>query len=69
MLKGADTMSSILKEHPLIIYMALILPALLLGAAILLGANLFLIMVILVWIGISFIILVLPVTTDSGSSQ
>ncbi|OGS52382.1 MAG: hypothetical protein A3K75_03310 [Euryarchaeota archaeon RBG_13_61_15] len=69
MLKGADTMSSVLKEHPLIIYMSLILPALLLGATILLEASLFLIMVILVWIGISFIILVLPVTTDSGSSQ
>lgn len=69
MLKGADTMSSVLKEHPLIIYMSLILPALLLGATILLDASLFLIMVILVWIGISFIILVLPVTTDSGSSQ
>lgn len=69
MLKGADTMSSVLKEHPLIIYMSLILPALLLGAVILLGASLFLIMVILVWIGISFIILVLPVTTDSGSSH
>jgi len=68
-LKGADTMSSVLKEHPLIIYMSLILPALLLGATILLDASLFLIMVILVWIGISFIILVLPVTTDSGSSQ
>ncbi|HEX7391650.1 MAG TPA: hypothetical protein VF374_01690 [Thermoplasmata archaeon] len=62
-------MSSVLKEHPLIIYMSLILPALLLGATILLDASLFLIMVILVWIGISFIILVLPVTTDSGSSQ
>lgn len=69
MLKGADTMSSVLKEHPLIIYMSLILPALLLGAAIILEASLFLIMIILVWIGISFIILVLPVTTDSGSSQ
>jgi len=62
-------MSSVLKEHPLIIYISLILPALLLGASVLLEASLFLIMVILVWIGISFIILVLPVTTDSGSSQ
>lgn len=62
-------MSSILKEHPLIIYLALILPALLLGAAMLIGASLFFIMIILVWIGASFIILVLPVTTDSGSSQ
>ncbi len=61
-------MSSILREHPLIIYMTLILPALLLGAAMLVGANLFLIILILVWIGVSFIILMLPVASDSGSS-
>ena len=67
-LKGADKMSSILKEHPLIIYLTLILPALLLGVAVLIGANLFLIILILVWIGASFIILFVPVTTDSGSS-
>jgi len=67
-LKGADKMSSILKEHPLIIYLTLILPALLLGVAVLIGANLFLIILILAWIGVSFIILFVPVTTDSGSS-
>jgi len=61
-------MSSILKEHPLIIYLTLILPALLLGVAVLIGANLFLIILILAWIGVSFIILFVPVTTDSGSS-
>jgi len=61
-------MSSILKEHPLIIYLTLILPALLLGVAVLIGANLFLIILILAWRGVSFIILFVPVTTDSGSS-
>lgn len=69
MLKVADNMTSLLKEHPLIVYLVLILPVLLLAGAILLDASLFYIILTLVWTGVSFIILFLPVTTDSGSSQ
>jgi len=61
-------MSEKLREHPLIVYTAFILPALLFVSAILLGANVFVFLVILAWIGVSFMVLFLPVSEDSGSS-
>lgn len=68
-LKGFDRMSERLREHPMIVYAAFVLPALLFASAILLGANVFVFLVVLAWIGVSFLVLFLPVSEDSGSSQ
>ncbi len=62
-------MSENLREHPLIVYLAFVLPALLFVSAIVLRANVLIFLVILAWIGISFMMLFLPVSNDIGSSQ
>ncbi|MBN1678352.1 MAG: hypothetical protein JW880_07425 [Candidatus Thermoplasmatota archaeon] len=62
-------MSEKLREHPLIVYLAFVLPALLFACAMILKANVLIFLVILAWIGISFMVLFLPVSNDSGSSQ
>lgn len=69
MLKEIDRMSEKLKEHPIIVYLAFVLPTLMFVAAILLDASVLVFIAILAWIGISFMMLFLPVSDGSGSSQ
>jgi len=68
-LKGFDRMSERLRDHPVILYLAFVLPVLMLVCAAILGASVFVFLVILVWIGVSLMVLVLPVSNDSGMSQ
>jgi len=61
-------MSEKLKEHPILTYMTFVLPMLLLAIGIAVGANIFLIIMTIAWLGISLIILFLPIASDNGSS-
>jgi hypothetical protein len=61
-------MAERLIEHPLIIYFAFIMPiALLIIGAVAHTSVLFLIMAA-AWLGVSFILLFLPIASDNGSS-
>ncbi|MBU0684451.1 MAG: hypothetical protein ABIE25_07720 [Thermoplasmatota archaeon] len=62
-------MSERLLEHPLLVYVTFVLPMLLLVVGIAVNASVFLIMLDLAWLGVSFIILYLPIASDNGSSQ
>lgn len=62
-------MSEKLKEHPVIVYLAFVLPVLMFVSAMILGASVLVFLGILAWIGISFLVLFLPVSNDSGSSR
>lgn len=62
-------MSEKLREHPIIVYLAFVLPVLMLVSAVVLGASVLVFLAIMAWIGISFMVLFLPVTSDDGSSQ
>jgi hypothetical protein len=69
MLKGSGHMSERLLEHPMLVYLTFVLPILLLAVAIAVNANVLLIILDLAWLGISFMILFLPIASDNGSSQ
>jgi hypothetical protein len=56
-------------EHPLLVYITIVLPVLLLAMGVLVNANIFLIIITMVWLGVSFVILFLPIETDNGSSD
>ncbi len=62
-------MSEKLKGHPVILYLAFVLPVLMLICAAILGASVFVFLVITAWIGVSLMVLVLPVANDNGMSQ
>jgi hypothetical protein len=62
-------MSEKLKEHPVIVYLVFVLPVLMFVSAMILGASVLVFLGILAWIGISFLVLFLPVSNDSGTSQ
>ena len=63
-----DSMAERLSEHPFVAYLTFVLPAALLVLGILLRANLLYIMFSAAWLGISFVILYLPIAADNGSS-
>jgi hypothetical protein len=65
MIKMAEKLS----EHPVIIYLTFVVPIVLLFLGILFHASLFQIIVLLAWIGVAFVILFLPVSSDNGSSS
>ncbi len=62
-------MAERLRDHPLLVYLIFVLPMALLALGILLGANVFLLIVVAVWLSVSFIILFLPVAPDEGDSK
>lgn len=62
-------MAERLLEHPLLVYLTFVLPIVLLALGIAANASVFLIMLDLAWLGISFMILFLPIASDNGSSQ
>jgi len=66
---GFDRMSEKLRGHPVILYLAFVLPVLMLICAAILGASVFVFLVIMAWIGVSLMVLVLPVSIDNGMSQ
>lgn len=53
--------------HPILTYLTFALPAILLVAGILLGANVFLLIVTIMWLGTAFAVLYLPLAGDDGS--
>jgi hypothetical protein len=62
-------MAEKLGEHPLLTYVTFVLPILLLAIAMVVGANVFLIIAIMAWLGVAMIILFLPIESDNGSSS
>lgn len=57
-----------LTEHPLLVYVTFVLPAILLALGILLKVSVFLLIIIIAWLGAAFMTLYLPVESDNGSS-
>lgn len=55
--------------HALLTYMTFVLPIVLLGIALLVRANVFLIIIAMAWLGVAFIVLFLPIESDDGSSS
>ena len=62
-------MAERLSEHPILMYMTFVMPLAFLFMAIVFSASLFLIMVLLAWLGIAFVVLFLPIASDDGSSS
>lgn len=62
-------MAEKLTEHPILLYMTFVLPIALLFLAMVVGAGLFPIMALLAWLGIAFVVLYLPISSDDGSSN
>ncbi len=60
-------MAERLRDHPLIIYVAFIMPIALLIIGALAHANILFLIVVAAWLGISFIVLFLPIASDNGS--
>jgi F0F1-type ATP synthase assembly protein I len=55
-------------DHPLLTYVTFVLPIVLLTIALVVQASVFLIILIVAWLGVSFVVLFLPIETDDGSS-
>jgi hypothetical protein len=62
-------MAERLNEHPILTYVTLVMPMLLLAIALLVNANVFLLIIILLWLGVAFVVLFLPIESDDGSSS
>jgi hypothetical protein len=62
-------MAEKLREHPILTYVTFVLPILLLAIAAYVQANVFLIIIILVWLGVAMMMLFLPIESDNGSSS
>jgi len=62
-------MAEKLSEHPILLYVTFVMPLVLLLLAMVFSASLFLIMTLLAWLGIAFVVLFLPISSDNGSSS
>lgn len=60
-------MAERLRDHPLIIYLAFVMPIALLIIGALAHVNVLFLIVAAAWIGISFMLLFLPIASDNGS--
>ena len=60
-------MAERLREHPLIIYFAFIMPIALLTIGALAHASVLYLIMAAAWLGISFMLLFLPIASDNGS--
>ena len=54
-------------DHPLLLYLTFILPMALLALGIIFKANVFLLIIVSAWLGVSLILLFLPIETDVAS--
>jgi len=61
-------MTEKMREHPILAYFTFVLPAILFGLGVVLGANVFLIIITAAWFGVALLILFLPMSSDNGSS-
>jgi hypothetical protein len=62
-------MAEKLREHPILTYVTFLLPVLLLMIALAVKANVFLVILVLTWIGVALMMLFLPIESDNGSSS
>jgi hypothetical protein len=62
-------MAEKLREHLILTYVTFVLPILLLMIALAVKANVFLIILIVSWLGVALMILFLPIESDNGSSS
>jgi hypothetical protein len=69
MLKVSGHMSERLLEHPMLVYLTFVLPMLLLAIGIAVNANVFLIILDVAWLGVSLLVLFLPIASDNGTPQ
>lgn len=56
-----------LTKHPILAYFTFVLPAILLVLEIMVGANVFVLALTLLWFGVAFGVLYLPLAGDNGS--
>lgn len=61
-------MAERLRDHPVLLYLTFVMPILLLALGIIFKANVFLLIVAGAWLGVSFVILFLPIAPDEGGS-
>jgi len=54
-------------DHPLLLYLTFILPMALLALGIIFKANVFLLIIVSAWLGVSLMLLFLPIETDVAS--
>jgi hypothetical protein len=64
---GQD-MTEKMSEHPILAYITFVLPAILLCMGVVFGANVFLLIVTAAWLGVAFMVIFLPMSSDNGSS-
>ncbi len=62
-------MAERLRDHPLVLYVAFIMPIALLAIGALVHANVLLLIIAAAWLGISFILLFLPIASDNGGTS
>lgn len=62
-------MAERLSEHPVLMYVTFVMPLVLLILGMVFNASLFLMMVLLAWLGIAFVVLFIPIESDNGSSS
>jgi len=62
-------MAEKLTDHPLVLYLALVMPVALLIIGILAQVTVLYLILVAAWLGISLILLFLPIATDNGTSS
>ncbi len=62
-------MAERLRDHPLVFYVAFIMPIALLIIGAIAHANLLFLIAVAAWIGVSFILLFLPIASDNGGTS
>jgi hypothetical protein len=62
-------MAERLIEHPILMYLIFVLPALLMIVALAVKASVFVIILIPTWLGVAFVLLLLPIESDDSSSS
>jgi hypothetical protein len=62
-------MAERLTAHPILTYLTFVLPVLLMIVALAVNANIFVIIVILAWLGVAFVLLLLPIESDTNSTS
>ncbi|MBU1157844.1 MAG: hypothetical protein KKE24_00710 [Candidatus Thermoplasmatota archaeon] len=62
-------MAERLSQHPILSYLTFGLPLILLAMGIIFGANVFLFIITIVWLGVAFMIFFVPMSDDNGSSR
>lgn len=58
-----------IREYPILLYLTVLLPLALLAIWWIVGGSVWYLMLILTWLGTSFILFFLPMDTEKGSSQ